>query len=73
MVVGAKLFNVAPLITLAVQVVRIKDLHSGQHLLVLFVHEVLVYTLPMPGIEAVIPDHSKSFVRKFIMTFEDVI
>ena len=73
LVVGAKLFNVAPLITLAVQVVRIKDLHSGQHLLVFFVHEVLVCTLPMPGIEAVIPYHSKSFVGKFAMIFEDVI
>jgi len=68
-----KIFNVAPFITLAVQVVRVKDLHSGQHLLILFIHKVLVCTLPMPGIEAVIPYYSKSFVRKFTMTFEDII
>lgn len=72
-VVRLELLDVWPLITLAVKVVWIELLHSLEHLVVLFVHELPVSTLLMPWVKAVVPNHSKSLIGEGGLIFDDVV
>jgi hypothetical protein len=61
LIIGPEFFNVARFVVFTVEVVRVECLDGGKNLVVFLVHEMPVSTLSVPGIEAVIANHSKCF------------
>jgi hypothetical protein len=57
----------------AVEVIRIKGLHSGKDLFILFVGKMRVCTLSMPWVKAVVPNHGQTFGWESALILEDVV
>lgn len=73
LVVRPKFFRVNTFVTLAVEVVGVERLYGRQEFFVVFVAKVLVCTFTVPGVEAMIPDHSKTLRRKRALILENVV
>src|SRR5437870_4213893 len=70
-VIGAEFLWVRPLITLRVQVVLAEFAHPFEHVLVVIVHQVLVFALEVRGVEGVVAQHIEAFFRQIV--FGDMV
>lgn len=71
LVVRAELLDIARLVVLTVQVIRIKRPHGLKRLRVLLVREVCVRALAMPGVEAVVADHREALLGQRALVLQD--
>src|SRR3984957_8552267 len=68
-----QLLGLRYIITLAIQVIRIKRLDSLKHLLVMAGHQNTIGAFRVPWIERVIPNHSQSLCRERALLLDDVV
>lgn len=61
------------IVALAVQIVWVERLDSLEHLLVVVVHQLVVRTGVVPGVERVVADHGEGLVRKGGLVLDDVV
>ena len=61
-----QLFEIWRLMTLGIKIVRVERLDPFEHFAVLIVHQVIVFSFAMRGVEGVITDHVKRFGRQII-------
>ncbi len=70
-IVRAQALDIRRLVGLGVEVVRIERAHPFHPPAVVFVHEMLVRTFPMGGVEGVVADHGQPFLGQVVL--DDVV
>lgn len=72
-VVGLQLLHTGNAIALAVKVIRVEGLDSAEHILVMVIHELVVRTGVVPGVERVVADHSERLSRQDRLLLGNVV
>jgi len=72
-VVRLELFHGRHIIALGVQVIGVECPDSLQHLLVVFVHEVVIRAGIVPGVEAVVSDHGQRLIWQRRLLLDDMV
>lgn len=73
LVIGTELCGIARLVVFAIEVVWVEGADGSEDLVVLLVGEVRVCVFAMPGVEAVIADHRKTFCWECTLVLENVV
>lgn len=68
-----QLLSTGRCIALAVQVVRVEREHCLEHVFVFFVHQFMVGTFSVPGIERVVSNHRQALSRECGLVLDNVI